>query len=397
MQELAQRVRRLSESATIRMARLSRELKKDGKNIISLSLGEPDFDTPAHIKEAAKRAIDDGYTHYPPVGGFRDLRLAIAGKFKREQGLDYDSSQILVSNGAKQSLINLLMCLVNEGDEVVVPAPFWVSYPEMIKIAGGKMKVLPTGVEEDFKISPGQLDEAITPNTRVFLFCSPSNPTGSVYSKEELKALVEVFEQHPQVFIISDEIYDLINFSGSQYSIARYEALKDRTAIVNGVSKSYAMTGWRIGYMAAPLEISQACEKIQGQFTSGAGSVSQMAALEAITSDPGPALKMRDAFKKRRDLVIDKLRKIKGLRFNVPQGAFYLFPDVSKFFGTHYSGGNISNSTDFCMYLLEEANVSMVPGVAFGDDRCVRISFSASEKELSEAVDRMGTALEKLH
>lgn len=393
MPQLAERLERLSESATLKMARLSRELKDQGANIINLSLGEPDFDTPQHIKDAGIKAIQDGITNYPPVPGFPELREAVVEKYKQDLGLSYDSSQVIVSTGAKQSLINILMTLVNPGEEVIVPAPYWVSYPEMIKMVGGKMVTIPSTVESDYKINPQQLEDSITDQTKVVMLCSPSNPTGSVYHDEELKALAEVIARYPQLYVISDEIYDYINFTGNQYSIAQYAGLKDRTMIVSGVSKSFAMTGWRIGFMVAPQAIADGCNKIQGQFTSGANGMAQLAAKEAISGNLTATYRMRDAFKQRRDLVMGKLQAIPGIRYNQPEGAFYLFADIRDLYGVTVNGETINDSETFCMAMLNEAKVSLVPGVAFGDDNCFRLSFAASDEDLAEAIDRMQALL----
>jgi aspartate aminotransferase len=389
MPQLADRLDRLSESATLKMARLSRELKDQGADIINLSLGEPDFDTPQHIKEAGIQAIKDGVTSYPPVAGFQGLREAVTRKYERDLGLTYDPNQVVVSSGAKQTLINILLAVVNPGDEVVVPAPYWVSYPEMIKMVDGEMVPVPSTVESDYKITPQQLEDAITDRTRVVMLCSPNNPTGSVYRGDELRQLAEVISQYPQLYVISDEIYDYINFTHQLDSIAQFSGLKDRTAIVSGVSKSFAMTGWRIGFMAAPKAIADACTKIQGQFTSGANGMAQVAAQEAISGDLSPTYEMRDAFQRRRDLVMNKLQDIPGIRFNKPDGAFYLFADISSLYGQTINGKPVNDSETFCMTVLNEAQVSLVPGVAFGDDNCVRFSFAASEDALSKAINRL--------
>ena len=389
MPHLADRLERLSESATLKMARLSRELKADGADIINLSLGEPDFDTPEHIKEAGIQAIRDGITSYPPVAGFEGLRQAVTEKYERELALSYDPGQVVVSTGAKQTLINILLALVNPGDEVVVPAPYWVSYPEMIKMVDGRMVPIPTTVEADYKISPQQLEDAITDRTRVVMLCSPNNPTGSVYRKDELRQLAEVIAQYPQLYVISDEIYDHINFTHQMDSIAQFSGLKDQTLLVSGVSKSFAMTGWRIGFMAGPKAIADACTKIQGQFTSGANAMAQVAAQKAISSDLTPTYQMRDVFQRRRDLVMNKLKDIPGMRFNKPEGAFYLFADISGLYGTEIGGRQVNDSEAFCMAVLNEAQVSLVPGVAFGDDQCVRFSFAAAEDALAEAINRL--------
>ena len=379
MPQLAERLDRLSESATLKMARLSRELKNQGAEIINLSVGEPDFDTPRHIKDAAIRAINDGVTSYPPVPGFPELRKAVADKYQQDLGLSYEPSQVVVSTGGKQTLINILMTIVDPGDEIVLPAPYWVSYPEMIKMVGGELIPIPTTVDVDYKITPEQLQAAITDKTRAVMLCSPSNPTGSVYSEEELKQLAAVLEQYPDLYIISDEIYEYINFRGTQHSIAQFGNLQERTMIVSGVSKGFAMTGWRIGFMVAPQAIADGCTKIQGQFTSGANAMAQVAATEAISGDRTPTYQMRDAFQQRRDLVMDKLSAIPGIRYNKPEGAFYLFADIRELYGTIVNGKAIQDSEAFCMTMLNEANVSLVPGIAFGDDNCIRFSFAASE------------------
>jgi aspartate aminotransferase len=393
MPQLAERLDRLSESATLKMARLSRELKSQGAEIINLSVGEPDFDTPRHIKDAAIQAINDGVTSYPPVPGFPELRKAVADKYQQDLGLSYDPGQVVISTGGKQTLINILMTIVDPGDEIVLPAPYWVSYPEMIKMVGGEMIPIPTTVDADYKITPEQLRAAITDKTRAVMLCSPSNPTGSVYSKEELKQLAEVLEQYPDLYIISDEIYEYINFRGTQHSVAQFGNLQERTMIVSGVSKGFAMTGWRIGFMVAPQAIADGCTKIQGQFTSGANAMAQVAATEAISGDRTPTYQMRDAFHQRRDLVMDKLSAIPGIRYNQPEGAFYLFADISGIYGTIVNGKAIQDSEAFCMTMLNEAKVSLVPGIAFGDDNCVRFSFAASEDELSTAIDRLRNLL----
>lgn len=393
MPQLAERLDRLSESATLKMARLSRELKNQGAEIINLSVGEPDFDTPRHIKDAAIRAINDGVTSYPPVPGFPELRKAVADKYQQDLGLSYKPSQVVVSTGGKQTLINILMTIVDPGDEIVLPAPYWVSYPEMIKMVGGELIPIPTTVDVDYKITPEQLQAAITEKTRAVMLCSPSNPTGSVYSEEELKQLAAVLEQYPDLYIISDEIYEYINFRGTQHSIAQFGNLQERTMIVSGVSKGFAMTGWRIGFMVAPQAIADGCTKIQGQFTSGANAMAQVAATEAISGDRTPTYQMRDAFQQRRDLVMDKLSAIPGIRYNKPEGAFYLFADIRELYGTIVNGKAIQDSEAFCMTMLNEANVSLVPGIAFGDDNCIRFSFAASEDELSTAIDRLRNLL----
>lgn len=386
---IADRVNRLSESQTIQMAKLSRELKAKGLDIIDLSLGEPDFPTPSAVKEAAKKAIDDGYTYYTPVAGYADLREAISRKFKRENNLDYSPEQIVVSTGAKHSIINVVLSLLNPGEEAIIPTPYWVSYSEMIKMAEGEIKFIKTSIDQDFKITPTQLQAALTPKSKLLIFSSPCNPTGSFYSKDELAALVKVIAQHPSLHVISDEIYEHINFDGKHESIAQFEEIKDRVITVNGVSKGFAMTGWRIGYIGAPLAIAKACDKIQGQFTSGTSSVSQRAALAALEGGLETTKEMVSVFKRRRDLVLEELRKIPNLRVNTPPGAFYVFPDVSAYFGKSFNGMTIHNADDLCTYLIQEVHVGIVTGRAFGDDHCVRISYATSTEKLQEAMRRL--------
>jgi aspartate aminotransferase len=396
---LSDRLLSMTESATLEMTRKSRELKDKGLDVITLSIGEPDFNTPEPVKEAAKKAIDENYTHYPPVPGFQVLRQAVAQKLKRDNGLDYNESQVVISNGAKQSIANVLLCILNEGDEVIVPAPYWVSYPSMIKMAGGKTVIIKAGIETDFKVSPKQIENAITNRTKAFLFNSPSNPTGSVYNRKELEAIAKVFEKHPDILIIADEIYEYNLFEGEHISLASFDKIKDQVAIINGVSKGYAMTGWRIGYVAAPQVIANACNKVQGQYTSGAGSISQMAALEAVKTDPttSPDINMMvSAFKERRDLLVDLLKDIPGVITNKPSGAFYLFPDVSFYYGKSDGSVTINNSTDLCLYLLDKALVALVPGEAFGSPECIRISYATSKDQITEAVKRMKPVLENL-
>ena len=396
MQELAKRIANLNESATIKMAQLTRELKSQGRDIIDLSLGEPDFETPEHIKAAAKKAIDDGFTHYTPVAGYLDVRKAIAEKFMRENGLLYTPEQIVISTGAKQSIINAVLCLVNPGDEVILPTPFWVSYSAMVKLAEGTIVEIPTSIESDFKITPEQLEKAITPKTKLIMFSSPCNPTGTVYTKDELKALAEVVARHENVYIISDEIYEHINFTGQHASMAQFDFIYDRVVTVNGLSKAYAMTGWRLGYIGAPLWIAKACDKIQGQYTSSTCSITQRAAIAALEGDVESTLTMKAAFLRRRDLVFQMMQNIKGLKFNNPQGAFYFFPDVSNYFGKTYNGNTINNADDMAMYLLNEGNLSVVTGSAFGDQNCIRFSYATSDDKLVEAMKRLKIALEKL-
>ena len=396
MDVLSDRLRAMEESATLAMSRLSRELKAQGKDIISLSLGEPDFNTPDFIKEAAKQAIDENYSKYTPVSGYLDLRESICRKLKRDNNLDYEPSQIVTSTGAKQSIANVVMSLVNNGDEVIIPAPYWVSYVEIVKVAEGKPVVIQAGIESDFKITPEQLGVAITDNTKLMIFSSPCNPTGSVYSYEELKALAKVIED-TGIYVISDEIYEHINFSGGHTSLATFESIKDQVITVNGVSKAWAMTGWRLGYIAASKEIAAACEKIQGQFTSATCSITQRATIAAMDADPSVLNDMVAAFKSRRDLVLSKLNEIEGMKTNVPEGAFYLFPDISAFFGKSYNGRTIQTANDLAMYILEEGLVALVTGEAFGDPNCIRISYAAAEHELIEAMKRVKIALEKLN
>jgi aspartate aminotransferase len=393
----ADRLNKISESQTIAMARLSRELQEQGHDVISLSLGEPDFVTPENIRESAKQAIDDGFTFYTPISGFADLRKAISDKFKNENGLDYAPDQIVVSTGAKQSIANIVLALVNPGEEVIVPTPYWVSYSQIISLAEGVSVFIHSGVEADYKITPQQLEKAITPKTKLFIFSSPCNPSGSVYTRDELEAFADVFARNPHVLILSDEIYEHINFQGKHESIAQFKNISDRVIIVNGVSKGYAMTGWRIGYIGAPKWIAQACDKIQGQFTSGTSSISQKAALAALRSGPEFYNMMRDTYLRRRDLMLNLVRKIPGMKVNVPMGAFYIFPDVSAYFGKSDGKTVIHNAGDLCMYVLHDAKVSMVPGEAFGDPSCVRLSYATSDDNITRAITRLQASLEKLH
>lgn len=393
---LSERINNMQESATIRMATLARALKAQGIDVIDLSLGEPDFDTPQHIKDAAKQALDEGFTKYTPVPGLPELREAICEKFARDNDLHFKPTQIVVSNGAKQSIANLCLSLLNPGDEAVVFSPFWVSYAEIIQLAEGKVVPVYAGVDQDFKVTPHQLDLAITPRTKMVLFSSPCNPTGSVYSKHELRNLAEVIAKHPDVIIVSDEIYEYINFTDQHASIGAFDVVRDRTVTVNGFSKGFAMTGWRLGYMGAPQWIADACSKMQGQITSGAASFSQRAAMVALRSDMAPTHAMNEAFRNRRDLVVAGLGEIPGLIVNHPQGAFYSFPDISYYFGKSYEDVMINNSHDFCMFLLREAHVSVVEGGAFGAPDCFRISYATSEENLKEAIRRMAEALSKL-
>lgn len=400
MKILSERIQKLSESETLAMTRRSRELQSQGYDVINLSIGEPDFNTPENVKAAGKKAIDDNITHYPPVAGFPELRKAISEKFKRDNNLEYAPDQVIVSTGGKQALANAILCLVNPGDEVIVPTPYWVSYRELIKLAEGKAIFLPTTIENNFKITPEQLEAAITPKTKVLIFSSPCNPSGSVYTKEELKGIAEVAAHHDNMFIISDEIYELINFGGKHESIAQFDFIKERVVTVNGVSKGFAMTGWRLGYIGAPKIIAAACDKIQGQFTSGTGTISQMAALEALKTAPSTSedLKiMKKAFHERRDLLLKLLNDIPGFKTNVPQGAFYIFPDISWYFGKTNGSFTINNATDLCNYLLDTAYVALVAGEAFGDSNCIRFSYATSNEKLIDAADRIKKALSTFH
>lgn len=396
MSKLSDRINNLAESQTLAMAKKSRELQAQGKDIISLSIGEPDFDTPQFIKDAAKKAIDENFTRYTPVPGYLDLRKAISLKFKRDNNLNYNFDQIVVSTGAKQSIANVILSMVNPGEEVIVPIPYWVSYIETIKLAEGIPVTIPTTIDSNFKITAEQLKKAITPKTKMIVFSTPCNPSGSVYNKAELKALADVIIQHPDLYVISDEIYEYINFAGKHESIAQFDFIYDRVITVNGVSKGYAMTGWRIGYIGAPKWIADACEKMQGQFTSAPASISQMATMEAVKADPSTMTYMCDAFKKRRDLVLSLMKEIPGMKTNVPDGAFYIFPNISSYFGKSYNNYHIKNSSDLSMFLLEEGNVALVSGDAFGDDNCIRFSYATAEEKLIEAVKRMKEALAKL-
>ncbi|MBO5187027.1 MAG: pyridoxal phosphate-dependent aminotransferase [Prevotella sp.] len=397
MAQLSDRLQRLAPSATLAMSQKSSEMKAAGIDVINMSVGEPDFNTPEHIKEAAKKAIDENYSRYSPVPGYADLREAVAAKLKKENGLDYSACEILVSNGAKQSVCNAIMALVNDGDEVIIPAPYWVSYPQMAKLAGGVPVIIEAGFEQDFKITPAQLEAAITPKTKILILCSPSNPTGSVYSKDELRGLADVILKHDDVFVIADEIYEHINYVGKHESIAQFDGMKDRTIIVNGVSKAYAMTGWRIGYIAAPEWIVKGCNKLQGQYTSGPCSVSQKAAQFAYEAEQACVEDMRKAFERRRNLIVELAKDIPGLEVNVPQGAFYLFPKCSGFYGKKFGDKVIANSTDLALYLLEEGHVATVGGDAFGDPDCFRMSYATSDDNIREAMSRIKSALAKLH
>lgn len=396
MDYTSNRVNKLSESATIAMARKARELKAQGKDIISLSLGEPDFNTPDFIKHAAIEGIHQNYSKYMPVNGYLDLREAISKKFKRDNNINYSIDQIVVSTGAKQSIANVVLSSINPGDEVIVPAPFWVSYQEIIKMAEGIPIFIETTIENDFKITPSQLQNAITLKTKMIIYSSPCNPSGSVYSKEELRSLADILIQHPSITVVSDEIYEHINFTGNYFSMAAFEDMYNQVVTVNGVSKSFAMTGWRLGYIGAPIWLAKACTKIQGQFTSGTSGISQRAALEAISADPIVINDMKIAFLKRRDFVLSELNKIKGIKINKPQGAFYVFPDISSFFNKSYKDYKIKNANDLSLYLLETANVALVTGNAFGSPNCVRISYASSIESLQIAVSRIADSLNKL-
>lgn len=396
MAELSNRLNRLAPSATLAMSQKSSEMKAQGVDVINLSVGEPDFNTPDHIKEAAKKAIEDNFSRYSPVPGYPELRKAIVAKLKNENGLDYSMSEILVSNGAKQSVCNTVMALVNDGEEVIIPAPYWVSYPQMVKLAGGTPVIVNAGFDQDFKMTPEQLEAAITPKTRMLILCSPSNPTGSVYSKEELEALAEVIKRHEGIYVLADEIYEHINYVGHHESIAQFPGMKERSIIVNGVSKAYAMTGWRIGFIAAPEWIVKGCNKLQGQYTSGPCSVSQKAAEAAYTTSQECVETMRKAFERRRDLIVSLAKEIPGLEVNFPQGAFYLFPKCSSFYGKSYEGRKIETSTDLAMFLLEEGHVATVGGDAFGDPECFRMSYATSDDNIREAMRRIKETLAKL-
>ena len=390
---LSDRINNLSTSQTLAMAALARELKAQGKDIISLSLGEPDFNTPDFIKEAAKKAIDENYSTYSPVDGYMELKEAICRKFKRDNNLDYKPANVVVSTGAKQSLYNVAQVMLNDGDEVILPAPYWVSYSEIVKMSGGIPVEVPTSIENDFKITPQQLETAITPKTKMIWYSSPCNPSGSVYSREEFTAIAEVLKKYPNIYIVADEIYEHINFSGTFCSIASIPGMFERTITVNGVAKAFAMTGWRIGYIGAPEFIAKACTKMQGQVTSGANSIAQRATITAVDADPSVLNEMVAAFKSRRDLVVGLIKEIPGLKINVPEGAFYVFPDVSSFFGKTLRGTLINNADDFSMYLLSEANVATVTGDAFGNPNCIRFSYATSEELLTEAMKRIKEVL----
>ncbi|MCC8134036.1 MAG: pyridoxal phosphate-dependent aminotransferase [Tannerellaceae bacterium] len=396
MTQVSERLASLSPSETLAMSQKSNELKAQGIDVINLSIGEPDFNTPDHIKEAAKKAVEDNYSRYSPVPGYPGLRNAIVEKLKKENGLDYTAAQILCSNGAKQSVCNVIMAIIGAGDEVIIPAPYWVSYPEMVKLAEGTNVFVYAGIEQDFKITLEQLEAAITPKTKALILCSPSNPTGSVYSKEELAGLAQVLAKYPNIIIIADEIYEHINYIGKHESIAQFPEVKDRVVIVNGVSKAYAMTGWRIGFIAGPQWIVSACNKLQGQYTSSPCSVSQMAAEAAYTGTQEPAKEMREAFERRRNLIVQLAKEIPGLEVNNPQGAFYLFPKCDSFYGKSAGDRKIENAADLAMYLLEEGHVACVGGAAFGAPECIRMSYATSDENIVEAMNRIKNALAAL-
>ena len=396
MAQLSDRLNRLAPSATLAMSQKSSEMKAQGIDVINMSVGEPDFNTPENIKEAAKKAIDDNFSRYSPVPGYPDLRKAIVAKLKNENGLDYTVNEVIVGTGGKQGICNVILALVNPGDEVIIPAPYWVSYPQMAKLAGGVPVIVNAGFDQDFKMTPEQLEAAITPKTKMLILCSPSNPTGSVYSKEELAALADVLRKHPDVFVLADEIYEHINYIGKHHSIAQEPGLKVQVIIANGVSKAYGMTGWRIGFLAGPEWIIKGCNKLQGQYTSGTCSVSQKAAEAAYTLDQSAVEEMRQAFERRRDLIVKLAKEVPGLEVNIPQGAFYLFPKCNSYFGKSNGDKTINNSTDFAMYLLEEAHVATVGGDAFGDPDCFRMSYATSDENIKEAIRRIKEALSKL-
>ena len=396
MAQLSDRLNRLAPSATLAMSQKSSEMKAQGIDVINMSVGEPDFNTPDNIKEAAKKAIDENFSRYSPVPGYPDLRKAIVAKLKKENGLDYTVNEVIVGTGGKQCVCNAVLALVNPGDEVIIPAPYWVSYPQMVKLAGGTPGIVNAGFDQDFKMTAEQLENAITEKTKMLILCSPSNPTGSVYSKKELAALAEVLKKHPEVFVLADEIYEHINYIGKHHSIAQEPGMKEQVIIANGVSKAYAMTGWRIGFLAGPEWIIKGCNKLQGQYTSGTCSVSQKAAEAAYTLDQGAVEEMRVAFERRRNLIVKLAKEVPGLEVNMPQGAFYLFPKCNSYFGKSNGEKTINNSTDFAMYLLEEAHVATVGGDAFGDPDCFRMSYATSDENIVEAIRRIKEALSKL-
>jgi aspartate aminotransferase len=395
--QLSSLINRFNEPETLKMARLGRELRAEGKDIVDLSLGEPDFDTPVHIREAAKKAIDENWSHYTPVAGYAELREAVCFKFQRDNKLSYKPENIVVSTGAKHSLANVILSVIDEGDEAIIPTPFWVTYAALVQLARGTVKLVQSTLATGYKITPAQLEEAITPKTKLFIFSSPCNPSGAVYNRQELAALAEVFKKHPQVIIISDEIYEYINYCDCHESFASFEELKERTVVINGLSKGFAMTGWRLGYLAAPKEIAKACEKLQGQFTSGTNAITQRAAITALSSPLDATFAMVDEFKKRKEKVMELMRDIKGFEFSVPDGAFYAFPCVDHYFGKKYDGGVINNADDLSMYFLHKAHVSTVTGSAFGDDRCLRLSFANNMNNIEKGFARIKDALAKLH
>ena len=395
--ELAARLSWFNEPETLKMAKLGRELRSKGVDVIDLSLGEPDFDTPTHIKEAAKKAVDDNFSHYTPVAGYPDLREAVCTKLKRDNNLDYKPENIIVSTGAKQSIANLVMAVVSKGDEVIIPIPYWVTYSEIVKLNEGIPVMVNTSFHNGYKITPRELEAAITPKTKLFMFSSPNNPTGCVYNKAELTALAEVFKQHPDIYIMSDEIYEYINFVGRHESIAQFDFLKNQVVIINGLSKGYAMTGYRLGYMAGSAEIVKACEKLQGQITSGANSITQRAAITALTTDLAPTLEMVHEFERRKHRVLELIQRIPGIQCSIPDGAFYIFPVVSQYFGKKDGGEVIANADDLCMYLLNKVFVSTVTGRAFGEPNCIRISFANNMRKIEEGYTRIIDALEKLN
>ena len=395
--QLSSLLERFNEPETLKMAKLGRELRAKGIDITDLSLGEPDFDTPMHIKNAAKKAIDENYSHYTPVAGYLDVREAVCTKLKRDNNLDYKPENIIISTGAKQSIANAVLALVDKDDEVIIPTPYWVTYSEIVKLAGGVVKFVNTKVENDYKINTAELEGAITEKTKLFMFSSPCNPTGAVYTKNELEALAEVFKKYPNIIILSDEIYEFINYGLSHESIAQFDYLKDRVVVINGLSKGYAMTGWRLGYLAASILITKACDKLQGQFTSAACSITQRAAIAALTGDHSPTLEMVAKFKVRRDKVVELLKDIPGIIFTIPPGAFYVFPDVSSYFGKKTSEGNvIENADDLCMYFLHTAHVSVVTGKAFGEPKCIRISFAVNTQNIEKGFAKIKNALQSL-
>ncbi|MCF0191800.1 MAG: pyridoxal phosphate-dependent aminotransferase [Marinilabiliaceae bacterium] len=396
MSQISNRLLALSESATLAMSQKSRELQAQGLDVVNLSVGEPDFNTPEHIKEAAIKAINDNQTHYPPVPGYPELRKAVCARIKRSLNVEYDFNQVIISAGGKHSLANVIMAVINPGDEVIVPAPYWVSYVELVKLAEGKNVIVTAGLDQDFKITPAQLEAAITPKTRMFILNSPSNPTGSMYSKEELRALADVLVKYPNIIILSDEIYDMISYDQKHASMAQFDDIKNQVVLCNGLSKGYAMTGWRLGYIAAPLDIAKACNKLQGQMTSGITSITQAAGIAALTGSDEPSLKMTAEFRKRRDMLYDLLKQIPGLKINMPTGAFYFFPDVTAYIGKSFNGKKIENSMDLAMYLLEEGHVATVGGAAFGIEGYIRLSYAASEEKLRTAAERIKKALAAL-